>query len=675
MNAVPSTLIRAVTPSQKGTQNGSPRSPLGPRWRNWLRVLLGTPSQRRLGRAALQIDAIRWWEKSQGHLGDDGLRAAAIALRSRARGGESLAQLLPEAYGLVCQAAYRTLGFRPFDVQLAAAAVMHRGTLVELATGEGKTLVAAFPTFLNALPGHGAHVMTVNDYLAKRDAALIGPIHQALGLTVGTLESQMNDVDKVNAYRCDVTYGTSAEFGFDFLRDRIRQRASQGRDAPFWSGWLNGPQGQGGQATSPPFQRGHHFALVDEADSVFIDEARTPLIIGNPPRLASPEEQVVFLWANEVAPTLVNFDDFYFDRKKISMALTEPGRKKVRWSKPPRGPHAYAMDKLFEHVERALNVHHRYRRDQHYMVQDNRVVLIDEYSGRGQPDRHWQDGMHQAAEAKEGVPITTGPAQAAQITYQRFFQLYRTLTGMTGTAVQNFWELRRVYKLWVVCVPTNCPVQREQWPDQIFPTEEEKFAAVVDEVAALHSEGRPVLIGTRSVEISERLSARLQSARIPHQVLNARQTESEAQIIARAGQRSQVTIATNMAGRGTDIKLGPGVLELGGLHVLATERHEARRIDRQLAGRAGRQGEPGSCQFFLSLEDQLLEGLGPAWQVHLRDLGRQKENIRWERYQPWFNRAQRRVEKQHRRQRLDLMFYEKHRRDILSDLAADPHVD
>jgi preprotein translocase subunit SecA len=333
------------------------------------------------------------------------------------------------------------------------------------------------------------------------------------------------------------------------------------------------------------------------------------------------------------------------------------------------------MDKLHEHVERGLHARFRFRRDQHYMIEDDKVVLIDEGTGRRQPDRHWRDGLHQAVEAKEGVPITKASDHAAQITFQSYFKLYKKLAGMTGTAAQNWMEIRRVYKIWVVCVPTNRPVIRENYPDRVLPTEATKFDAVVEEVQRLQAAGRPVLIGTRSVEKSELLSARLNKAGIEHQVLNAKIHEHEAKVVAQAGQPGRVTIATNMAGRGTDIKLGPGVAEAGGLAVLGTERHEALRIDRQLAGRAGRQGDPGSSQFFLSLEDELLEGLGPWRQEALRRRGQRGGNVDWQTYHGSFIRAQRRVERRHNRQRVDLMVYEKQRQEILKDLGADPYVD
>jgi preprotein translocase subunit SecA len=639
-----------------------------------MKALFGLPSQRRLARAALQVDRIRHWEKEYSRLNDAELRQRGLQLRGRARGGESLERLLPEAFGLVCVAAVRTIKLRPFDVQLAGGVVLHHGAIAELATGEGKTLVAAMPTFLNALTGKGVHVTTVNDYLAGRDAEWMGPIYTSLGLTVGILQMQMPEPARAQAYRCDITYGTASEFGFDFLRDRLKVSGNKGIAMPFWGPWT-ASNGQFSQPLDPKVQREHHYAIVDEADNIFIDEARTPLIISAPTRLATPEEQVVYHWADRIAKTMVRDQHFTLDEKKQKIELTELGKEVARYANPPVGPHSHAMDKLHEHIERALHAHFRFRRDQHYMIEKGKVVIIDEYTGRRMPDRHWREGLHQAVEAKEAVPINKAADHAAQITFQSYFRLYKKLSGMTGTASQNYFELRRVYKLWVVTVPTNRLVIREQWPDRVFPTEDAKFAKVVEEIIRLRELGRPVLIGTRSVEKSEKLSQLLHQAEIEHQVLSARHHEKEAQIVALAGQRGRVTIATNMAGRGTDIKPDAEVLEAGGLHVLGTERHDAKRIDRQLAGRAGRQGDLGSCQFFLALDDELLEGLGPVQEASLRDLGRRGGNSDWQAYLPKFFRAQRRVERRHRRQRVDLMLYEKQRQEILKDLGADPYVD
>jgi preprotein translocase subunit SecA len=645
---------------------------LGPRSLNRVKALVGGPAQRKLAWAALQVPRIRYWEEEFGRLTDAELKQRGMQLKGRARGGESLDKLLPEAFGLVCVAATRTVRLRPFDVQLAGGIVLHRGAVAELATGEGKTLTASMPTYLNALTGKGVHVTTVNDYLARRDAEWMGPIYEALGLTVGVLQMQMPDADRSRTYRSDITYGTASEFGFDFLRDRLKVSGDKGQAMPFWAPWLGG---NFQQPLDPKVQREHNYAIVDEADNIFIDEARTPLIISAPTRPASEEEQVVYHWANRVAKTMVRNQHYTLDEKKQKIELTEEGKQMARYADPPVGPHSHAMDKLHEHIERALHSHFRFRLDQHYMIEKGKIVIIDEYTGRRMPDRHWREGLHQAVEAKEGVQITLAADHAAQITFQSYFRLYKKLAGMTGTAHQNWMEIRRVYKRWVVCVPTNRQVIREQWPDLVFPNEDAKFAAVVREVQRMREQGRPVLIGTRSVEKSEKLSILLKEVGVEHQVLNAKFHEQEAKVVEQAGGPGKVTIATNMAGRGTDIKLGPGVAEAGGLHVLGTERHDARRIDRQLAGRSGRQGDPGSCQFLLSLEDELLEGLGPERQAALQELGQRGGNRDWQSYQRLFLKAQRRVERRHRRQRVDLMLYEKQRQEILKDLGADPYVD
>jgi preprotein translocase subunit SecA len=660
-----------ITPTRESSSNR-----LGPRLWNQLLAVAGLPWQRRLAYAALQVPKCRHWETEFERLSDPELKTTGLRLRGRARGGESLDRLLPEAFGLVCVAARRFIGLRPFDVQLAAGVIMHQGALAELATGEGKTLVAALPAFLNALVGKGVHVTTVNDYLARRDAEWMGPIYQTLGLTVGTLQQQMAEQDRAAAYRCDITYGTASEFGFDFLRDRLKVSGAKGQETPFWGPWQ-----AGGPSPTPQdntVQRAeHHFALVDEADNIFIDEARTPLIIAAQTRLATPEEQVVFKWADLLAQQM-RFDQHYtFDMKKQKLELTTEGKQLARYANPPVGAHSHAMDKLHEHIEQALHAHYRFRRDQHYMVDDKtkKVIIIDEFTGRRMPDRHWREGLHQAVEAKEGVPINKPSDHAAQITYQSYFRLYKKLAGMTGTAAQNWWEIRRVYKIWVVCVPTNRPIRRDQWADRVFANEDAKFDAVVEEVLRLKEQSRAVLIGTRSVDKSEKLSKRLQQVGVEHQVLNARQHEQEAKIVALAGEVGKVTIATNMAGRGTDIKPAPEVIAAGGLHVLGTERHEAKRIDRQLIGRAGRQGDPGSGQFFLSLEDELLEGLSLEKQMALARFGQAGGNRDWQSYLGLFQRAQRRVEARHYRSRVDLMVHEKQRQEVLKDLGADPYVD
>jgi preprotein translocase subunit SecA len=647
----------------------------GPRWVNRAKVLGGGPAQRRLAWAALRVGPARHWEREFGRLSDAEIKQKAMRLRGRARGGESLDKLLPEVFGLVCVAAQRAIGLRPFDVQLAAGAVLHRGAFAEVATGEGKTLIASLPATLNALAGKGVHVTTVNDYLARRDAEWMKPVYEMIGLSVGVLQMQMEDPLRAEAYKCDITYGMASEFGFDFLRDRLKLASAKGAASPFWGPWT-AQKGQYSRPLDPRIQREeHHFALVDEGDNIFIDEAKTPLIISAPTREASPAEQVVYHWANNLAKPMIRDQHYTLDEKKQKIELTEEGRQLCRWSNPPVGEHSHALDKLYEHVERAVHAWHRFRRDQHYMVEGDKVVIIDEYTGRRMPDRHWREGLHQAVEAKEGAPIHIAADHAAQITFQRYFRLYKKLSGMSGTGYQNFLELRRVYKIWVVCVPTNMPVIRKQLPDLVFPTEDAKFDAVVEEVQRMQASGRPVLIGTRSVEKSDALSHKLHEAGIAHEVLNARFHEQEAQLVARAGEPGKVTVATNMAGRGTDIKLAAGITDKGGLSVIGTERHEARRIDRQLAGRAGRQGDPGSAQFFMSLEDELLEALGPERQDRLREVGRRGGGRNWQTFRRLFMKAQRKMERRHKRQRLDLMAYEKQRQEILKDIGADPYVD
>ena len=711
--SVPSTPEAAALPAHAQNYDR-----FGPRWWNHLKAWFGTPSRRRLAYAALQVGPIRYWEEEFNKLADADITHKGMQLRGRARGGESLDHLLPEVFGLVCVASKRFVGLRPFDVQLAAGVILHNGALAEVSTGEGKTLVATLSITLNAMAGKGTHVTTVNDYLAQRDADWTSRIYIAVGLTVGCLQQRMSDDDRKTAYQSDITYGTASEFGFDFLRDRLKTKGASNQSVPFWSAWVN--TGQAFQPLDPKVQRGHAYALVDEADNVFIDDARTPLVISTGSRPATEAEAVVYKWADKLAKEMLRDSHFYLDEKKQKVELSDDGRHLIRYSNPPVGEHSHAMDKLHEHVERAIHANHRFRLDQHYMTQDDKIVIIDESTGRPMPDRQWNEGLHQAVEAKEGVTITYKTDHAAQITYQSYFKLYTKLSGMTGTAIQNFWELRRVYSLWVVQVPTNRPCIREVMPDRVFPTEDTKFDAVVEEVKALKAKGRPVLIGTRSVDKSEKLSKKLLDASITHFVLNAKpgNAEREAEIVAQAGRTGAVTIATNMAGRGTDILLGGNaeaiawtqlktqykyrhqvppellqqmidqieaetntksdhfaVVQAGGLHVIGTERHEAARIDRQLIGRAARQGDPGSCQFFLSLEDEILEGVGQGRQDKLKVIGQTGDERNWAGYQPEFMSAQYYVEKRHYRQRLDLMHYERQRQEIMKDLGADPYVD
>jgi preprotein translocase subunit SecA len=483
----------------------------------------------------------------------------------------------------------------------------------------------------------------------------------------------MDDNLRINMYERDLTYGTASEFGFDFLRDRLKVRGGQAQNSPFWAPWL---PGAGTKRLDPRVQRPLHYAIVDEADSIFVDEAKTPLIIANPTRLAEPDEQVVYLWADRIARAMRRDEHFAMNLKKDKIELTDNGRQMIRYSDPPMGKHAKAMDKLQEAIERGLHAHYRFTRDHHYMINsENKIVIIDEGTGRPMPDRHWRDGLHQAVEAKEGVPINMPSEHAAQITFQNFYRLYDKLCGMSGTLLPNFWELRKVYRGWTTWVPTNRASKREVLPDEVYPTEDAKFVAVVRKTLEMLKAGRPVLIGTRTVDASKKLSMKLTLAGVPHKVLNAEQNQHEAEVVSMAGQPGAVTVATNMAGRGTDIKLGEGVAANGGLHVIGTERHEAERIDRQLIGRAGRQGDPGTAQFMLSLEDHLLEGLGTGRQMELMALGQRGGNRNWNAYAYLFTLAQKRIERRHYRQRLDLKNFDKQRQEMLKDIGADPYVD
>lgn len=679
--APPPEEIIALVPAEKPEAKHEPRKPtianvpgrLGTLAENQVRAIFDPrPWKRRLAKAALVIPRIRHWEQQFINFNDDDLRKKSLNLRGRVRGGEHIDKLIPEAFALAAIAIRRLFGYQLFDVQLAAGIVMHYGGLVELATGEGKTLCAVSPAYLNSLESKGVHVTTVNDYLAKRDAEEMGPVYRLLGLTVGCIQQKMEDQDRTVQYKCDITYGTAAEFGFDFLRDRLKLRGGQATTAPFWAPWT-----QGGPAKMDPrVQRPLHYAIVDEADSIFVDEARTPLIIANPTRDATPEEQVLFKWSDTVAQQMKRDEHFRLDLKKDKIEILDSGRHLVRYSNPPTGEHAQAMDKLLEQVEKSLHAYHRFSKDHQYMIsKEGKIIIIDEGTGRPMPDRHWRDGLHQAVETKENVQITMPSDHAAQVTFQNFYRLYKKLAGMSGTLMPNFKEMRRVYRRWVTKIPTNRPVKRVQKPDGVYPNEGEKFDAVVKEVREMVAQGRPVLIGTRTVDKSERLSSLLKLAGVDHLVLNARQDANEADIVSQAGQLGRVTVATNMAGRGTDIKLGAEVAKNGGLHVIGTERHEAERIDRQLAGRAGRQGDPGSAQFYVSLDDGVLEGLGQAKQHALDQLGRSGSSRPWSMFRGLFRKAQKRIEKKHYKQRLDLMHYDRSRQEMLQDLGADPYVD
>ncbi|MEA2631665.1 MAG: preprotein translocase subunit SecA, partial [Chloroflexota bacterium] len=601
---------------------------------------------------------------------DAELKKRSHALQLRARQGDSLNGLLVESFALVREAAKRTIKQRHYDVQLVGGAAIHLRSIAEMETGEGKTLVATLPAFLNALQGKGVHVVTVNDYLAHRDADWMTPIYGMLGMTVGCIQTGQSDGDRRDAYACDITYGTSKEFGFDFLRDELK-RLQLGGDASrktFEQAFL----GRGAHAESEmPVQRTHHYAIVDEADSILIDEARTPLIIGanNQP---TQEEAAAYYGSDELAATLVRVKDFKYDPAERKAELTAAGRRKVQAVAGHSSFVTLTVDGLYEYVERALRAQIAYLRDRDYVVFNNEIVIVDEFTGRMMPGRQWQDGLHQAIQAKERLEVTLETITAARVTVQDFFLRYKKLAGMTGTASSDAAELRRIYKVKVFKVPTNRRGRRVWVSDRVFSNEAEKFQAVADKIVEWHSRDVPVLVGTRSIEKSEKLSALLTAAKIEHQVLNAKNHEIEAQIVAQAGQPGRVMVATNMAGRGTDIKLGEGVAEKGGLHVIGTERHEARRIDRQLAGRCARQGDPGYCQFFVSLEDEIIEAFGEKPAARLRKRYRDRGELTSNAMRRLVFAAQRRKERQHFRDRKLLMNYEKQRAEMRKNMGLNP---
>ncbi len=521
-------------------------------------------------------------EPSIESLTDVALKAKTPYFKEKLAGGASLDDILMEAFAVVREVSRRTLKMRPFDAQVIGGIVLHEGKIAEMKTGEGKTLASTMPVYLNALTGKGVHVVTVNDYLAKRDAEWMAPIYEFLGLTVGVVVHGMDDTQRRDAYRCDVTYGTNNEFGFDYLRDNMSFQLGS------------------------YVQREFYFAIVDEVDSILIDEARTPLIISGP----SEESTDKYYRINQSIPRLKRDLDYTIDEKSRTVVLTEDGVAKIERLLNVQNLYEPQNIEILHHVNQALKAHTLFKRDIDYLVKDGQVVIVDEFTGRVMPGRRYSDGLHQALEAKEKVKIERENQTLASVTFQNYFRMYEKLAGMTGTADTEATEFKKIYNLEVVIVPTNMPMIRIDHPDVIYKTEAEKFEAAIEEIRDLHGQGRSVLVGTISIEKSELLSKQLAKRGIKHNVLNAKNHEKEAEIIAQAGQPGAVTISTNMAGRGTDIKLGEGVAELGGLHILGTERHESRRIDNQLRGRSGRQGDKGSSRFYLSLEDDLLRIFG-----------------------------------------------------------------
>jgi preprotein translocase subunit SecA len=602
-----------------------------------IKKFVGSKNERELKRLWPIVEQINYLESEMTKLSDEQIRGKTISFKERVAGGESLDSILPEAFALVREAGKRVLQMRHFDVQLIGGMVLHQGKIAEMKTGEGKTLVATLPCYLNALTGRGVHVVTVNDYLAKRDSEWMGKIYRFLGMSVGVVVHGLDDAERREAYNADITYGTNNEFGFDYLRDNMKF------------------------SLDDYVQREFHYAIVDEVDSILIDEARTPLIISGPTEDSTDKYYII----DRIIPSLIKGEvleedantlsgkrkrytgDFTIDEKAKSATLTEEGVLKVE--------KMLKLDNLYDprnietlhHVQQALRAHAMYKRDVDYVVKEGEVLIVDEFTGRLMPGRRWSDGLHQAIEAKEGVVIENENQTLATITFQNYFRMYEKLAGMTGTADTEAAEFHKIYKLDVVVIPTNRVLLRPDFPDVVYKTEMEKFKAVVEEVKELHEKGQPVLVGTISIEKSELLSTLMQRLGVPHNVLNAKHHEKEAEIVSQAGRKGMVTIATNMAGRGTDILLGGNaevlakkwqeanpeasdeeyakvletfrqqcaaehveVVSLGGLHILGTERHESRRIDNQLRGRSGRQGDPGSSKFYLSLEDDLLRIFG-----------------------------------------------------------------
>jgi preprotein translocase subunit SecA len=634
--------------------------------------LFGGPVQRRLASWGQMVAQISAMEPTLQQETEQALRKRSLSLRFRAKSGERLDRLLPEAYALVREAAVRTIGLRHFDVQVVGGIALFKGNIAEMETGEGKTLTATMPMYLHALVGKGAHLATVNDYLAARDAEEMGPVYRMLGLTVGVIQTPDSQDQRRKAYACDITYGTAKEFGFDFLRDRLLLRRMGRRQADFLG---EGSSERWDESGEQPVQRGFHFAVVDEADSVLIDEARTPLIIASLGDKARDQIVATYQWAAEFASRFEEDEHYEYDHDQKKVELTAAGRQLLRTLPQPELLRTVGLIDLYQYMERAIKVARDYLLDREFVIRDGEVVIVDEYTGRLAEGRKWRDGIHQAIEAKEQVEVTVPTGQAARITVQDLFLRYRHLAGMTGTARTSAREFRKIYKMRVIPVPTNKPVIRARYQARIFGVAEEKWLAIAEEVRTLYEQGRPVLIGTRSIDKSEHLSHLLSEQNIPHQVLNAREVAKEAQIVALAGQPGKVTVATNMAGRGTDIKLGEGVAEAGGLHVIVTEMHDAARIDRQLCGRCARQGDPGSYRYYLSLEDDILtSGFGPKRGDKLKDVGSQG-NGKLEQYVPLFRRAQKKVEKRHFRDRNVLLYHEKQRKKVQKEMGQDPYLD
>jgi len=549
---------------------------------NTLTKIFGSKNERELKRLRPLVERINELEPQIQAMDDDRLKTQTTRFRERTGNGEPLDDLLPEAFATVREASLRTNGERPFNSQLVGGVVLHQGKIAEMKTGEGKTLAATLPAYLNALSGKGVHIVTVNGYLAQRDTEWMGNIYRFLGLTVGSIVHGLSKAERQASYGADITYGTNNEFGFDYLKDNM-EFDNEGI-----------------------VQKDLNFAIVDEVDSILIDEARTPLIISGQPEKSTD----LYYQVNSIAPRLHRETDYSIDEKARSVTLTEEGVANAERMLQVENLYDPKHIELLHHVNQALKAHSLFKRDVDYIVKNGEVIIVDEFTGRLMEGRRYSDGLHQALEAKESVKIENENQTMATITFQNYFRMYAKLAGMTGTADTEAAEFKKIYDLDVMVIPTHKPMIRTDFADVIYKTKKEKYDAVLDEIEDCNKRGQPVLVGTISIDVSESLSKKLKKRGITHTVLNAKHHEQEAEIIAMAGQEGGVTISTNMAGRGTDIKLGEGVTDFGGLHILGTERHESRRIDNQLRGRSGRQGDPGSSRFYLSLDDDLLRIFG-----------------------------------------------------------------
>ena len=597
-----------------------------------LKLFFGSKFEKDVKKLRSFVNKINSLEKELISIDDSSLRNKTNEFIERIERGESLYSVLPEAFAVVRAASERTIGLRHFDVQLMGGVVLHQGKIIEMKTGEGKTLTSTLSIYLNALLKKGIHVVTVNDYLAKRDAEWMSPIYEFLGLSCGFITSKMEHSERRKAYASDVTYGTNNEFGFDYLRDNMVEHVSF------------------------KVQRGHHYAIVDEVDSILIDEARTPLIISGP----AEENTEIYERVEKIIPGLNDKDDYEVDEKAHNVLLTELGMAKVEKLLQVDNLYDLKHVDLVHHVHQALKAHTLFQKEVDYVVNNNQVIIVDEFTGRLMEGRRYSDGLHQAIEAKEKVPICQETQTLASITFQNYFRMYGKLAGMTGTADTEAEEFKKIYSLDVVVLPTHKKMIRIDHPDKIYRTQKEKFEAIADDVKDRHLKGQPVLVGTVSIENSERIAKLLTQKGIPHSVLNAKYHAQEAEIVVEAGQKKKVTIATNMAGRGTDIVLGDGVREAGGLAIIGSERHESRRIDNQLRGRSGRQGDRGESRFYLSLEDNLMrvfgsDRIGPIMQK----LGMEKgEAIEHKMVTNAIERAQKRVEGHNFDRRKHLLEYD-----------------